>query len=105
MVFLGNRRLISLLDKLQLRRYLVQSQLLEYLSVQQVKQFKYWTEQQHYITWRELPGHRHGKLFIGRPCRKTANHMLKLSRHQLKMVAAILTGHTTVRGQLYIMGV
>jgi Zn finger protein HypA/HybF involved in hydrogenase expression len=30
--------------------------------------------------------------------------LLKLSRHQLKMVVAILTGHAPVRGHLYIMG-
>jgi hypothetical protein len=31
---------------------------------------KNWTENQHYSAWRDLPGHRHGKLFIGRPCKK-----------------------------------
>jgi len=65
---------------------------------------KNWTEHQHYSTWRDLPGHRHGKLFIGRPCKKRADDLLKLCRHQLKMVAAILTGHAPVRGHLYIMG-
>jgi len=52
---------------------------------------KNWTELQHYSAWRDLPGHRHGKLFIGRPCKKRADDLLKLSRHQLKMVVAILT--------------
>jgi len=28
-----------------------------------------WTEHQHYSTWRDLPGLRHGKLFIRRPCK------------------------------------
>jgi len=65
---------------------------------------KNWTEHQHYSTWRDLPGHRNGKLFIGRPCKKRADDLLKLSRHQLKMVVAILTGHAPVRGHLYIMG-
>ena len=51
-----------------------------------------------------MPGHRYGKLFIGRPCKKRADDLLKLSRHQLKMVVAILTGHAPVRGHLYIMG-
>jgi hypothetical protein len=51
-----------------------------------------------------MPGHRHGKLFIGRPCKKRADGLLKLSRHQLKMVVAILTGHVPVRRHLYIMG-
>jgi hypothetical protein len=50
------------------------------------------------------PGHRHGKLFIGRPCKKRADDLLKLSRHQLKMVVVILTGHAAVRGHLYTMG-
>jgi len=63
-----------------------------------------WTERQHYSAWRDLPGHRHGKLFIGRPCKKRADDLLKLSRHQLKMVVAILTGYAPVRGHLYIMG-
>jgi hypothetical protein len=50
------------------------------------------TEHHHYRAWRDLPGHRHGKLSIGRPCKKRADDLLKLSRHQLKMVDAILTG-------------
>jgi hypothetical protein len=36
--------------------------------------------------------------------RKLYNEELKLSRHQLKMAVAILTGHAPVRGHLYIMG-
>ena len=51
-----------------------------------------------------MPGHRHGKLFIGRPCKERADDLFKLRRHQLKMVAAILTGHASVRGRLYTMG-
>ena len=51
-----------------------------------------------------MPDLRHGKLFIGRTCKKRANDLLKLSRHQLKMVIAILTGHAPVRRHLYIMG-
>jgi hypothetical protein len=39
---------------------------------------------QQYSAWRDLPGHRHGKLSIGRPCKKRADDLLKLSRHQLK---------------------
>jgi hypothetical protein len=46
----------------------------------------------------------HGKLFIGNPCKKRADNLLKLSRRQLKVVVAILTGHAPVRGHLYIMG-
>jgi hypothetical protein len=48
---------------------------------------------------------RHGKLFVGRPYKKRADDLLKLSRLQLKMVIAILTGHPPVREHLYIMGV
>jgi hypothetical protein len=59
---------------------------------------------QQYSAWRDLPGHRHGKLFIGRPCKKRADDLLQLSRHQLKMVVAILTGHVPVRRHLNIMG-
>jgi hypothetical protein len=49
-----------------------------------------WTMNQHHCAWRNLPGHRHGKLSIGRPCKKRADDLLKLSRHQLKMVVVIL---------------
>jgi hypothetical protein len=65
---------------------------------------KNWTENQHYSAWRDLPGHRHGKLFIGSPCKKRADDLLRLSRHQLKMVVAILTGHASVQRHLYSMG-
>jgi hypothetical protein len=41
---------------------------------------------------------------MGRPCKERADDLLKLSRHQLNMVVAILTGHAPVRGHLYIMG-
>jgi hypothetical protein len=33
-----------------------------------------------------------------------ADDLLKLSRHQIKMVVAILTGHAPIRGYLYAMG-
>jgi hypothetical protein len=33
---------------------------------------KNWTEYQHHSTWRDLPGHIHGKLFISKPCKKRA---------------------------------
>jgi hypothetical protein len=51
-----------------------------------------------------LPGHRYGKLFIGRPWKRRANELLKLSRLQLKTAAAVLMGHARVRRHLYIMG-
>jgi hypothetical protein len=35
---------------------------------------------------------------------KRADDLLKLERHQLKMIVAILTGHAPVRGRLRIMG-
>jgi hypothetical protein len=54
--------------------------------------------------WRDLPGHRHGKLFIGRRCKKRADDLLRLNRHQLKMVVAILIGDVPVRRHLSIMG-
>jgi hypothetical protein len=58
---------------------------------------------QHYCSRKSLPGHRHGKLFISGPCRKWAADLLKLSKHQLKMVVAILTGHAPVRTHLRTM--
>ena len=53
--------------------------------------------------WRDLPGHRHGKLFVDRPSKKRADDLLKLSRHQIKMVVAIFTGHAPLRGHLFPM--
>jgi hypothetical protein len=50
-----------------------------------------------------LPGHRHGKLFIGRPCKRRADDLLKLSRCQLKTAVTVLTGHAPVRRHLHIM--
>jgi ribonuclease HI len=38
---------------------------------------KSWTENQHFSTWKDLPGCRHGKLFIDRPCKKRADGLLK----------------------------
>jgi hypothetical protein len=63
-----------------------------------------WTMKQHLCTWKELTGHRHGKLFISGPCKKRADDLLKLGRHQLKKVVAILTGHAPVRKHLRTMG-
>jgi len=65
---------------------------------------KNWTEVQHHGAWKDFPGLRHGKLFIDRPSKKRADYLLKLSRHQLKMVTAIYTGHAPVRGHLYTVG-
>jgi hypothetical protein len=68
------------------------------------KAIKNWTEKQHYNAWRNLPGRRYGKLFVGRPRKKRADGLLKLGRLQLKMVVAILTGHAPVSGHLHTMG-
>ena len=65
---------------------------------------KSWTEYQHFSTWKIMPGCRHCKLFIGRTCKKRADDLLKLGRHQLKIAVAIFTGHASVRGHLRIMG-
>ena len=65
---------------------------------------KNWTEQQFYSAWRDMPGLRYGKLFIGRPCKNRADNLLKLNRSQLRMVVAILTGHAPVRKNLCDMG-
>jgi hypothetical protein len=65
---------------------------------------KNWTEYEHHTAWRDLPGHRHGKLFIGKPHKKSADDLLKLSKHLLRLTVAIFTGHAPVRGHLYTMG-
>ena len=51
-----------------------------------------------------MPGCKYGKLFIGRPRKKRADDLVKLNRHQLKSVVAILTGHVPVRGHLSTIG-
>jgi len=61
---------------------------------------KNWTEVQHLRAWIDLPGLRHGKLFRGGPCKKRADDLLKLGRHQIKMATVIYTGHVPVRGHL-----
>jgi len=71
-------------------------------SVREV--IKDWTEMQHLRACIDLPGLRHGKLYIGGQCKKRADDLLKLGRHQLKIVTAIYTGHAPVRGHLYTMG-
>jgi hypothetical protein len=63
-----------------------------------------WTIKQHFCTWRDLTGHKHGKLYISGPCKKRAVDLLQLSRHQLKMVVAVLAGHAPVRKHLHAMG-
>jgi hypothetical protein len=63
-----------------------------------------WTEHQHHSAWRDLPGHRHGKLFMGKPRKKIADDLLKLSRHLLRLTVAIFMGHAPVRGHLYTLG-
>jgi hypothetical protein len=65
---------------------------------------KNWTDYQHYSAWIDLPGQRHGKLFIGKPCKNRADDLLKLSRHLLRLTVAIFMGHAPVRGHLYTMG-
>ena len=51
-----------------------------------------------------MPGCKHGKLFICRTCKKRADDLLKLDRHQLKLIAGILTGHDPVRVHLRTVG-
>jgi hypothetical protein len=65
---------------------------------------KNWTEYQHRTAWTDLPGHRYVKLFIGKPCKKTADDLLKLSRHLLRLTVDIFIGHAPVRGHLYTVG-
>jgi hypothetical protein len=65
---------------------------------------KNWTDIQHCIGWKYFPGHRHGKLFICRPCKKRADDLLKLSRSSAEYGTCSLTGHAPVKKQLNIMG-
>jgi hypothetical protein len=66
--------------------------------------FKNWTECQHCAAWKDLLDHRHGKLFISRPWKNRGEDLLKLSRHQLRMVVAFFTGNAPVKKHLHIMG-
>jgi hypothetical protein len=59
---------------------------------------------QHYCAWKDLPGLRHGKLFIRGLCEKRADDLLNLIRHQLKMVVTILKGHAPVRTHIPTTG-
>jgi hypothetical protein len=65
---------------------------------------KNWTECQYDNAWKDLPGCTHGKLFISRPHKKRDEDLLILTRHQLRMVVAVLTEHTAVRKHLHITG-
>jgi hypothetical protein len=61
---------------------------------------KKWTKYQHLKTWKDMPGCRHSKLFIGRLCKKRSDDLLKLNRHRLKLAVAFLTRHAPVREHL-----
>jgi hypothetical protein len=63
-----------------------------------------WTMDQHHHIWRDVPGHKHGKLFISGLCKKRAEDLLRLSRHQLRMIVAVLTGHAPARTHLRTLG-
>ena len=68
------------------------------------KAIKNWTEHQFHSAWRDMRDLSHGKLFIGRPCKKRADNLLKLSRPQLRMTVAILMGHAPMQKHLCVMG-
>jgi hypothetical protein len=56
------------------------------------------------VTESLLPGLRHSKLFTGKPCKVRADTLLKLHRSQLRMITAVYTGHASVRGHLFTIG-
>jgi hypothetical protein len=76
---------------------------LEYLGLQEETQLRTGLST-NIILLERFTSHRHGKFFIGRPCKRRTEDLLKLSTHQLKMAVAILTGHAPVRKHLQIMG-
>ena len=65
---------------------------------------KNWTELQHFNIWTQMPGCKHGKLFIGRTCNKRADDLLRLNRRHLKPIAVIPTGHAAARSHLRTVG-
>jgi hypothetical protein len=66
------------------------------------KTFK--TFRRHYGAWKNLPGHRRGKLFISRTRNKRTEDQLKLRRNQVRTVVASLMGHIPVKNHLHIVG-
>jgi hypothetical protein len=56
------------------------------------------------LTWKDMPGCRHSKLFISRLCKVRVDDLLKLNRYQLKLAVAFLTGHAPLRGHLCTIG-
>jgi hypothetical protein len=42
------------------------------------EEIKSWTEYQHHSTWRDLPGHRCVKIYVGKTCKKIANVQMLL---------------------------
>lgn len=68
------------------------------------RRLKYWAVIEHYIAWNNLPGHKHGKHFISRPCKQSAEELLKLSRYQPRVVVELLMEHVPVKKHLNSMG-
>jgi hypothetical protein len=92
-------KLINLLDKKQLCHYSA-------LGVPRCsarEAIKNWIVCQHLTTRNNLPHHKNSKLFISGPCKKRAEDLFKLSRHQIRLVVAFLTDHAPVRKHLNIM--
>lgn len=64
-----------------------------------------WTLQQQTRHWAEIPGQRHSKLMMGRPCPSLTEEVLRLSRKKLRAVTGLITGHCTLRKHLHNMGI
>jgi hypothetical protein len=79
---------------------LKEKEILQALSLD-IEAIKNWTEEQHTRAWIELPGLRHSKLFIGKPCKVRTDTLLKLNRSQQRMITAVYTQHAPVRGHLF----
>jgi hypothetical protein len=77
---------------------------LQYLSVWQEKQLRAGLSINILVAGKSCQAADMASFFIGTPCKKRADDLLKLGRQQLNMAVAILTGHAAVRGHLRTMG-
>lgn len=63
-----------------------------------------WVKNKHKQHWRDIPGNRHGKIFIKGPCPKRTEELLRKNRSQLRIITGLLTGHFPVKKHLHTIG-
>jgi hypothetical protein len=69
------------------------------------RKMKRWMEKQHLVLWCDpCSTHREAQEFISDPDLATRVQLLSFNRTQSRIVIGLLTGHNTLRRNLYIMG-